>query len=82
MFKFEVTDTFGGEANYCWVRRYTTRATTRAGLMRAIKKATGWPQVRVQYWDGDHMVAQPPANSGILHIAFAHWETPTPTTSI
>jgi hypothetical protein len=77
MFKFEVTDTYGGEANYCWVRRHTTKATSRAGLMRAIKQATGWPQVRVIYWDGENMEARPPANSGILHVAFAHWDDRT-----
>lgn len=27
----EVTDTFGGEANYCWVRRYKVSASSKLG---------------------------------------------------
>lgn len=36
----EQTDTFGGEANYSWVRRYIVLAKTERGAMR--KVATGW----------------------------------------
>jgi hypothetical protein len=34
-FNWELTDTFGGEANYCWVRRGTIEADT---LERAVRK--------------------------------------------
>ena len=30
-FNIEVTDTFGGEANYSWVRRYTVKAKSMRG---------------------------------------------------
>jgi hypothetical protein len=30
-YKIEVTDTFGGEANYCWVSRYTVKAKSIRG---------------------------------------------------
>ena len=32
----EVTDTFGGEANYGWVHRFKVSATTERGAMRKI----------------------------------------------
>ena len=32
----EVTDTFGGEANYCWVRRYKIKASTPTGAIRKV----------------------------------------------
>ena len=35
-FKIEITDTFNGDANYCWVRRYTIRAKS---LKSALTKA-------------------------------------------
>ena len=32
----EVTDTYGGEANYCWVRRFKVHANTERGAMRKV----------------------------------------------
>jgi hypothetical protein len=40
-FEYEVTDTFGGEANYCWVRRGTVRARSLRGAIRVIKAREG-----------------------------------------
>ncbi len=40
-FKIEVTDTFGGEANYCWVRRYTVRAKSFKGAANALSRREG-----------------------------------------
>lgn len=54
MYLVEYTDTFGGEANYCWVRRqhipapkveWGTRAYRRA-LTRAAKAAVGLTGLR------------------------------------
>jgi hypothetical protein len=74
MCKFEITDTFGGEANYCWVRRGTTRATTREGVAKAIKQAAGWG-CRVYAHDyGSVIEVRPAANSGILQVAFAYFD--------
>ena len=30
-FHIEVTDTFGGEANYCWVKRFKVTAKSELG---------------------------------------------------
>lgn len=38
-FNVEVTDTFAGEANYCWVRRLTVGASTTRGAMRIVEKS-------------------------------------------
>lgn len=75
MHDIEVTDTFGGEANYCWVKRGVTRAKSRRGLIEAAKKLagwTGWCRVRVECW-GDTLVVRPTASSGVCQIAFVTW---------
>ncbi len=36
---FELTDTFGGEANYSWARRGQVKASTPSGAIRAAKRA-------------------------------------------
>ena len=40
-FYIEITDTFGGEANYSWVTRHKVRATTERGAMRKIGRESG-----------------------------------------
>ena len=45
----EVTDTFGGEANYCWVNRYditTADDISDLALVRRIKSAAGYSGIR------------------------------------
>jgi hypothetical protein len=37
----EVTDTFGGEANYSWVKRYLVDAATPRGALRKVTRLTG-----------------------------------------
>lgn len=76
MYHIEITDTFGGEANYVWVKRGTTRATSRRGLIDAAKKLagwTGWCRVKVENW-GDTLVVRPTDTSGVCQIAFITWE--------
>jgi hypothetical protein len=75
MFRLEVTDTFAGEANYCWVKRGHTRAKSRRGVVRAIKTLAGWHGwVRVRVEDmGDTIVVRPCDSSGVCQIAFATW---------
>lgn len=43
-YNVEVTDTFGGEANYSWVRRYTYKANSERGaiLKFAREHGAGW----------------------------------------
>jgi len=37
----EVTDTFGGEANYCWARRYRVNAASQRGAISKISRHEG-----------------------------------------
>ena len=41
-FFVEVTDTFGGEANYSWVKRYLVTATTIRGAVWKLSRETGY----------------------------------------
>lgn len=75
-FHIEVTDTFGGEANYCWVKRGKTTATSRRGIISAVKDVAGWHdwcRVKVVYNDGDHMEIRPVSTSGVNQVAFVTW---------
>jgi hypothetical protein len=48
-YNVEVTDTFGGEANYCWVHRHTFEApadATQATLVRRAKALEGWTGIK------------------------------------
>ena len=38
----EVTDTFGGEANYAWVKRFKVNAATPRGAIVKVSKETGF----------------------------------------
>ena len=49
MYEIEVTDTFGGEANYCWVKRGTTKCRSRRGLIAAAKKLAGHNQAFIPH---------------------------------
>ena len=37
----EMTDTFGGEANYCWANRFIVSASSPRGAMRKVCARTG-----------------------------------------
>jgi len=37
----EMTDTFGGDANFCWVNRFIVRASSPRGAMRRVTARTG-----------------------------------------
>ena len=45
----EVTDTFSGECNYCWLRRYAVQATSERGAMRVVGQYEGF-NVRHDGW--------------------------------
>lgn len=75
MHNIEVTDTFGGEANYCWVKRGTTKAVSRRGLIQAAKKLAGWDgwcRVNVSSL-GDGLEIRPTQSSGVCQVAFVTW---------
>ena len=38
----EMTDTFGGEANYCWVNRFLVSASSFQGAMSMISREVGY----------------------------------------
>lgn len=42
IYYIEVTDTFGGECNYCWLSRYAVRASSERGAMRVIGNHYGY----------------------------------------
>lgn len=42
LFFIEVTDTFGGEANYSWVTRHIIRATTERGAVNKFSRLSGY----------------------------------------
>ena len=53
----EFTDTYGGEANYCWVRRYNVEATSYTQALTKAKQvyfgnASGYPH-RITDNNGD-----------------------------
>lgn len=75
MFAIEVTDTFNGEANYCWVKIGKTRAKTRRGKIAAAKRIAGWHGwCRVHAYDlGDMLEIRPVKSSGVNQIAFVWW---------
>ena len=80
MYDVELTDTFGGEANYSWVRRatieapeYDTRKPARyqATVMRRAKAAMGLTGVRgVTDSYGDTYEFRP---YGLLQVMFVTW---------
>ena len=41
-FNVEVTDTFGGEANYCWVRRHQVKARSLLGAVQQVSRLEGY----------------------------------------
>ena len=47
-FNIEVTDTYGDEANYSWVRRYTVTAKSFRGAIMALSRQHGG------YWKFDY----------------------------
>lgn len=67
----EVTDTFGGESNYCWVNRYLVHASTMRGAMGKVPGyGKGW---RKDYETGD--MARYNAR-GAAVCAFIEWADP------
>lgn len=52
-YEFEITDTFGGEANYCWVRKHTITANNLRGAIWKLSRLTGYSfrYVGCERWD-------------------------------
>lgn len=79
-YQIEVTDTFGGDANYCWVNRETVnvpdtlqdQTKIRRFLIREAKAFAGWTGLRAEVFDfGDSYEIRP---RGICQVCFVTWE--------
>lgn len=73
--RYAYTDTFGGEANYSWVRRGTVEAETELGCIRKAKAAVGLngvPCKRSEY--GDVIDLRPHGCCTVLSIDFDVYE--------
>ena len=72
--KIEVTDTFGHEANYSWVRRYELElpdALSRYALSRRVKQAVGWTGKRCVTADyGDMLELRPQGECVVCFVTF------------
>lgn len=42
IFFVEMTDTYGGEANYCWVKRFKVHASSFRGAIAKVSRETGY----------------------------------------
>ena len=51
----EVTDTYGGDANFSWVKRFKVHANTDAGAMRKVAKNMGYGGGTFKDWDTGDM---------------------------
>ena len=73
-FNIEVTDTFGGEANYCWVRRTAVELPaypTNRALAKAVRELADWPvSVRITIThQGDGWEVRP---AGLCQVAYVY----------
>jgi len=70
---FEVTDTFGGEANYSWVKRASIDwdgvEYSRLKLVRRLKKFAGFTGMKCVVEDFGDMLVVTPAD--LCQVAFA-----------
>lgn len=48
----EMTDTYGGEANYSWVHKFMVTASSPLGAIRKVTRETGYP-ARKDWDSGD-----------------------------
>jgi len=71
----ELTDTFCGEANYGWVRRYVVAVKTesRRAIMRAAKRAAGLSGMRGKTEDhGETIAFTPYRQHTVLFVTAAY----------
>lgn len=60
IYRIEVTDTFCGESNYSWVRRYEFTAKSDLAAVRKAKNLAGWTGIRCEREDySDQIVLRP-----------------------
>jgi hypothetical protein len=72
-FFFEVTDTFGGEPNYGWVRRYKVKASSLRGALFQVSRESGY-QGRIRPgWDSGDVKRWDVAGAAIC-VFGSHWD--------
>ena len=62
-YEYEYTDTFGGEANYCWVKRGKVMAKDMNHAVRLTKTALRLNNVRCKRENFGEMIALRPCGS-------------------
>ena len=73
---YEITDTYGGEANYSWVRRGEIQCKpgenySDLAAVRRVKKAAGWENLRCKRENyGNMIVLRPYGQCIIMFIKF------------
>ena len=73
---YEVTDTYGGDANYSWVKRGKVECKpgenySNLTAIRRVKKAIGWNGVRCKVEDyGDSITLKPYGMAQVCFINF------------
>lgn len=75
-YEIELTDTFGGEANYSWVRRGRFHAPDNAGralLVRRGKKALNLTRRHVAHDYGDTIELRFPGACVVAFISHKEW---------
>jgi hypothetical protein len=69
---YEVTDTFGGDANYSWVNRGSVEVKEGASdlaIVRKVKEAIGWNGIKCRREDwGDMITLKPYGMCVVLFI--------------
>lgn len=72
-FTVEYTDTFGGEANYCWVKRatFTLDSYTNRTIIRKAKALMGLTNVRGRTEDyGDMLKFTPYKSNTVMFVTY------------
>lgn len=75
MWSIEVTDTFGGESNYSWVRRHQMESggASDLSIVRRAKKIAGWDGYRCNTTNyGDGFELRP--TNGDCVVMFITWQ--------
>ncbi len=73
---YEITDTYGGEANYSWVKRGKIQSKpgedySDLAAVRRVKKDAGWENVRCKREDcGGMIVLRPVGQCVVMFINF------------
>lgn len=69
----EITDTFGGEANYAWVRRHqiADRKQSNLAIVREAKRLAGWTGTPCKREDYGNMIRLEPRGACmVMFITF------------